>query len=94
MLAQRTNLVPVSEIRKMYNKVIDRPNAINLTVGQPDFETPDFIKEAGKKSGPKGGHKNLSGRALFHYDPKIVFLEPRPNAAFVSAWPPEAGAMF
>jgi len=50
MLAQRTNLVPVSEIRKMYNKVIDRPNAINLTVGQPDFETPDFIKEAGKKA--------------------------------------------
>ena len=50
MLAQRTNLVPVSEIRKMYNKVSDRPNAINLTVGQPDFETPDFIKVAGKKA--------------------------------------------
>ncbi len=48
MLADRTQHVPTSEIRKMFNMVIDNPDAINLTVGQPDFDTPEFNKDAAK----------------------------------------------
>jgi len=50
MLADRTKLVPASEIRKMYNMARGRPNILDLTVGQPDFDTPQFIKDAAKKA--------------------------------------------
>ncbi|AXI01347.1 aminotransferase class I/II-fold pyridoxal phosphate-dependent enzyme [Sporosarcina sp. PTS2304] len=35
-----------SGIRKVYNQLVNFPDAINLTVGEPDFSTPDHIKEA------------------------------------------------
>ncbi len=50
MLASRTKFIPASEIRKMYNRVAERPACINLTVGQPDFDTPLFIRESGIKA--------------------------------------------
>lgn len=40
------NLEP-SGIRKMFNRLQTVPGAINLTIGQPDFLTPEHIKEAG-----------------------------------------------
>lgn len=40
------NLEP-SGIRKMFNRLQKVPGAINLTIGQPDFKTPEHIKEAG-----------------------------------------------
>ncbi|RNF38391.1 aminotransferase class I/II-fold pyridoxal phosphate-dependent enzyme [Planococcus salinus] len=36
-----------SGIRQFANQMIDYPEAINLTVGQPDFPTPEAVKEAG-----------------------------------------------
>lgn len=38
----------ISGIRKFTNMLVDYPNAINLTIGQPDFPTPLHIKESGK----------------------------------------------
>lgn len=40
--------IEISGIRKFFNMVADRPNLISLTIGQPDFPTPDHVKEAGK----------------------------------------------
>lgn len=40
------NLEP-SGIRKMFNRLQKVPGAINLTIGQPDFLTPEHVKEAG-----------------------------------------------
>lgn len=36
----------ISGIRKFYNKVIEVPDAISLTLGQPDFNVPYKIKQA------------------------------------------------
>jgi len=46
-IVQQTRL---SIIREISNMACEDPNAINLTVGQPDFFTPEHIKVAGKRA--------------------------------------------
>ena len=41
---------PASGIRKMFNVALQYPDAIKLTVGEPNFDTPDYVKEAAKKA--------------------------------------------
>ncbi len=48
MLAERNAYVPASEIRKIFNMIQGQNDVIDMTVGIPDFDTPDFIKEAAK----------------------------------------------
>lgn len=38
---------PASDIRKMFAHAGARPGVVKLTVGEPDFPTPDHVKEAG-----------------------------------------------
>jgi aminotransferase len=38
--------IEISGIRKFFNKVSQVPEALSLTLGQPDFNTPDRVKEA------------------------------------------------
>jgi aspartate/methionine/tyrosine aminotransferase len=54
MLAERNVDVPASEIRKIFNKIIGRTDVFDMTVGIPDFDTPDHIKEAAKKALDEG----------------------------------------
>ena len=42
--------IEVSGIRKFTNMLVDYPKAINLTIGQPDFPTPNHIKERAKQA--------------------------------------------
>lgn len=42
--------IQISGIRQFFNMVAQFPDAIQLTLGQPDFPTPEHIKEAGKKA--------------------------------------------
>ena len=37
----------VPGIRKFSNKLVNFPDAVNLTIGQPDFPTPESVKQAG-----------------------------------------------
>ena len=46
--ASRTKLIELSQIRKMFE--VTNPNAINLGIGEPDFNVPEHIKEAMKAS--------------------------------------------
>ncbi|KAA0958606.1 aminotransferase class I/II-fold pyridoxal phosphate-dependent enzyme [Planococcus sp. ANT_H30] len=39
--------IQISGIRQFSNQLVDFPDAINLTIGQPDFPTPEPIKQAG-----------------------------------------------
>ena len=39
--------IEISGIRQVSNRVDGNPDVINLTFGQPNFATPDYIKEAG-----------------------------------------------
>jgi len=50
LLNEKVRNIEISGIRKILNKVAENPNIINLTFGQPDFQTPSYIKEAAKKA--------------------------------------------
>ncbi|MBR7553511.1 aminotransferase A [Allobacillus sp. GCM10007491] len=42
--------IEISGIRKFFNLVGDRKDILSLTIGQPDFQTPNHIKEAAKQA--------------------------------------------
>jgi aminotransferase len=44
LLSNNVKRIEISGIRKFYNKVADFPEAISLTLGQPDFNVPDKVK--------------------------------------------------
>jgi aminotransferase len=46
LINRYVSIIQVPGIRKFSNMVVDYPNAINLTLGQPDFPTPNHIKDA------------------------------------------------
>ncbi|UCH04058.1 MAG: pyridoxal phosphate-dependent aminotransferase [Candidatus Thorarchaeota archaeon] len=54
MLAKRNQVITPSEIRKMFNMAKGRENALDMTVGLPDFETPQYIKDAAKRAIDEG----------------------------------------
>lgn len=45
-ISDNVNSIEISGIRKFYNKLANYPDAISLTLGQPDFNVPQRIKEA------------------------------------------------
>ena len=49
-ISARSHRVEWSGIRIMFELADRIPGVINLGIGQPDFETPTFIREAGKKA--------------------------------------------
>lgn len=46
-ISHKVNRIQLSPIRKFSNLVSSVPGALSLTIGQPDFNTPQIIKEAG-----------------------------------------------
>ncbi|WP_017380227.1 aminotransferase class I/II-fold pyridoxal phosphate-dependent enzyme [Paenisporosarcina sp. TG-14] len=44
---ERITKIEVSGIRQFSNQLIHYPDAVNLTIGQPDFPTPERVKQAG-----------------------------------------------
>ncbi|EIM07184.1 aminotransferase A [Planococcus antarcticus DSM 14505] len=42
----RIESIQISGIRQFSNQLADFPDAINLTIGQPDFPTPEAVKQA------------------------------------------------
>ncbi|MBS4193078.1 aminotransferase class I/II-fold pyridoxal phosphate-dependent enzyme [Bacillus sp. FJAT-49705] len=44
---QKARVLEVPGIRQFANQLVHFPNAVNLTIGQPDFPTPSSVKEAG-----------------------------------------------
>jgi aspartate/methionine/tyrosine aminotransferase len=53
-LARRTHAVEWSGIRIMFALADEIPDIVNLGIGQPDFDTPAFIRDAAKKALDKG----------------------------------------
>jgi aspartate/methionine/tyrosine aminotransferase len=49
-ITQRSQAVEWSGIRVMFALADEIPDVINLGIGQPDFDTPEFIREAAKKA--------------------------------------------
>jgi len=49
-LADRTHEVEWSGIRIMFAMADEIPDIVNLGIGQPDFDTPEFIRDAAKQA--------------------------------------------
>ena len=47
-MSDRAKNYPASGIRKMFDLAAQYPEAIKLTVGEPNFDTPQYIKEAAR----------------------------------------------
>ena len=45
---------PESDIRKMFEYARENPDIINMSAGDPNFETPQYVKEAAKKAIDEG----------------------------------------
>lgn len=50
LIYQNLKKQEISGIRKFTSMLVDYPDAINLTIGQPDFQTPDHVKESAKSA--------------------------------------------
>lgn len=50
LINTHTRNIEISGIRQFFNRVQAYPNAVQLTLGQPDFPTPTHIKEAAKEA--------------------------------------------
>jgi aspartate/methionine/tyrosine aminotransferase len=53
-LATRSHAVQWSGIRIMFELADEIPGVVNFGIGQPDFDTPDFIREAAKDALDQG----------------------------------------
>ncbi|WP_433749231.1 aminotransferase A [Falsibacillus pallidus] len=47
LINEKVKKIEISGIRKFFNMVSDIEGMVSLTIGQPDFDTPEHIKEAG-----------------------------------------------
>ncbi|MBC8378465.1 MAG: aminotransferase class I/II-fold pyridoxal phosphate-dependent enzyme [Planctomycetes bacterium] len=56
-LAERTKLIDSSGIRKVFAMAAQLDDPINFSIGQPDFDVPDAIKEAAIEAIRKGFNK-------------------------------------
>ena len=73
-LSNLTMNYPVSGIRAMFDLAADYPGAINLCNGEPNFETPEHIKESciqalregrTKYGAGPSGHASGSGKQIY-----------------------------
>lgn len=63
LINKNVSSIEMSGIRKIANRIDSDPNVVNLTFGQPNFNTPEYIKEAGIKAinDNYGGYTETAG---------------------------------
>ncbi len=60
MISQRVQIVPPSGIRRFFDIAATMKDVISLSIGEPDFVTPDQIRQAGSASIQRGETKYTS----------------------------------
>ena len=89
-ISQRVHRVPPSGIRKFFDIAATMDNVISLGIGEPDFASPENVREAGIESLKNGNTKYTSNLGIYelreavaeyienlyglHYDPKSEVL--------------------
>lgn len=63
--------IEISGIRKFFNKVSKYPDAISLTLGQPDFDVPSKVKEAMVKAINEGKSKYTANAGIIELREEI-----------------------
>ncbi|MEA1994206.1 MAG: pyridoxal phosphate-dependent aminotransferase [Euryarchaeota archaeon] len=64
MAAERTKNIVPSKIRELFDKAAEIENTIPLGIGEPDFDTPHFIKDAAAKALKEGKTKYTSNLGI------------------------------
>src|SRR5205807_264657 len=72
VLSQRVRQVKPSGIRKFFDIINTMPNVISLGVGEPDFVTPDHIRQAGIRSIREGRTRYTSNYGLLELREEIA----------------------
>ncbi|MBP1749789.1 MAG: aspC 3 [Deltaproteobacteria bacterium] len=83
LLSDRVMQVRPSGVRKIFDLAQKVKNPINLSIGEPDFDIPDAIKDEGiswirkgfNKYTPSGGIPELREKVLFHLRSKGIICE-------------------
>ena len=68
--AKRIQTIELSQIRKMFE--VTNPDAINLGIGEPDFDVPQNIKDAMKKSLDENDTHYTSNKGIIELREEIV----------------------
>ncbi|WP_010477377.1 aminotransferase class I/II-fold pyridoxal phosphate-dependent enzyme [Thermococcus zilligii] len=96
-LAGRINSIQRSKIRELFEKARKMENVISLGIGEPDFDTPQVIKEAAKRAldegythyTPNAGIPELR-EAIAEYYKEFYQVDVDPNSVIVTAGAYEA----
>ena len=75
----RANALKVPGTRQFSNQLVNYPDAINLTIGQPDFPTPLSVKEAGIRA----IEQNLTG---YSHNAGLLELREAVNTFFTNKY--------
>ncbi len=83
LLSDRVMSVRPSGVRKIFDLANKMKNPINLSIGEPDFDIPDPVKEEGikwiragfNKYTPSGGIQELREKLLYHLKGKGVICD-------------------
>lgn len=83
MLSDRVKSIRPSGVRKIFDLANKIKDPINLSIGEPDFDIPDSIKEEGiqwiragfNKYTPSGGIPELREKVLLHLHQKGIICE-------------------
>lgn len=63
--------IPKSGIREIFDLATARKGVINLGIGEPDFETPKFIRDAAKRAIDGGYHKYTTNSGMLELRTEI-----------------------
>ncbi len=74
VLSQRVRQVKASGIRKFFDIINTMPDVISLGVGEPDFITPEHIRQAGVRSIQEGHTRYTSNYGLLEVREEIAAM--------------------
>ncbi|MGH2495753.1 MAG: aminotransferase class I/II-fold pyridoxal phosphate-dependent enzyme [Ktedonobacteraceae bacterium] len=74
LLAQRVRQVKPSGIRKFFDIINTMPDVISLGIGEPDFVTPDHIRQAGIRSIELGHTRYTSNYGILELREEIAVM--------------------
>lgn len=74
VLSQRVRLVRPSGIRKFFDIINTMPDVISLGVGEPDFVTPEHIRQAGIRSIEQGHTRYTSNYGILELREEIAAM--------------------
>src|SRR5487761_40478 len=70
-LAGRMTSIPKSGIREIFDLATESSGVINLGIGEPDFDTPMFVRDAAKRAIDSGHHKYTTNAGIMELRSEI-----------------------